>query len=83
MDKHRVIFEDSNGRRVALELCCFCRKLTDLNHPETCVHFAEDYVDKSCSAFVQVDNVEKRLQESLAVKAVTPNNKCLTGFCNQ
>ena len=53
----------------------FCQKLTDLNHPETCVHFAEDYVDKSCSAFVQVDNVEKRLQESLAVKAVTPNTK--------
>lgn len=25
MDKHRVIFEDSNGRRVALELCCFAR----------------------------------------------------------
>ena len=57
MDKHRVIFEDSNGRRAALELCCFCQKVTDLNRPETCVHFAEDYVDKSCSAFVQVKQV--------------------------
>ena len=50
MDKHRVIFEDSNGRRAALELCCFCQKLTDLNHPETCVHFAEDYVDNRSSS---------------------------------
>ena len=48
MDKYREKFADSNGRRAALELCCFCRKVTDLNHPETCVHFAEDYVDKSC-----------------------------------
>ena len=75
MDKFKVKFADSNSRRATLELCCFCQKVTDLNHPETCVHFAEDYVDKSCSAFVQVDNVEKRLQESLAVKAVTPNTK--------
>ena len=68
MDKHKVTFADSNGHRAALELCCICQKVTDLNHPETCVHFAEDYVDNSCSAFVQVDDVEKRLQEALACK---------------
>ena len=68
MDKYRVKFADSTGRSAALELCCFCRKATDLNHPENCVHFSEDYKENACSAFVKVDDVEQRLQEALACK---------------
>ena len=30
MDKFKVSFADSNGRRAALELCCFCQNVTDL-----------------------------------------------------
>lgn len=67
-DKFKLSFAHSDGRVADLELCCFCKRIADLKHPEKCEHFSDDYDDNQCSAFVSVDNTEKRLLEALDVK---------------
>ena len=77
-EKFRVHFR-ANGRTATVELCCFCRKVPDLKHPETCVHYADDYEDNECSGFVEVDDVGIRLHEALELahesvgRNTTPN----------
>lgn len=73
-EKYRVTFSASDGRTAALELCCFCQKVPDINHPEICKHFSDDYVDNERSGFVKVNDVGKRLYEALDSKCSLKEN---------
>lgn len=67
-DKFKLLFCHSDGRSADLELCCFCKRNTDLAHPEKCEHFSDDYEGNQCTAFNRVDNAEKRVLEALDIK---------------
>lgn len=73
-EKYKLSFCASDGRMAALELCCFCQKVPDLKHPETCVHFSDDYVDNECLGFVKVTDVGKRVYEALDSKCSLKEN---------
>lgn len=64
--KHKVSFS-VDGKTAALEICAFCKNLADINHPEMCAHYENDYEDISCIGFIKVDDVSKRLMEALGL----------------
>ena len=67
--KHTVCF--SVGEKSAdLELCVFCKRIKDLSSSGECEHYSEKYQDCSCSEFIRVDDVSKRLVEAVEARAV-------------
>ena len=66
--KHLVGFH-ADGKSAMLELCVFCKRLTDMDKIGECEHFAEKYVDAECSKFLKVDDISARLSEALNVRA--------------
>ena len=61
-------------KNAALVLCAFCKSLADINHPETCPHYENDYEDVSCVSFVKVDDISKSLFDAL--EAFDPEYTC-------
>ena len=72
-DKFKLSFGLSDGRKAELELCCFCKRIEDMNHPEKCEYFADSYDDNQCTAFIKVDDPGKRLMEALDAKCEKVN----------
>ena len=66
--KHTVCFSDG-AKTADLELCVFCQNLKDLEKYGECEHYSEKYNDCSCSEFIKVDDVGKRLSEALELRA--------------
>lgn len=67
-DKFRLSFNHSDGRSADLELCVYCKRVSDLHDIGKCEYFAEGYAGHDCIAFDRVDNVEKRTLEALDIK---------------
>lgn len=66
--KHTVGF--AMGEKFAeLELCVFCQRMKDVCRPGECEHYAEEYDENSCSAFIKVENVSSRLFEALEARS--------------
>lgn len=42
--KYVLPFSASDGRRVDMELCCFCQKLKNLKMPGECKHYEDDWI---------------------------------------
>lgn len=58
------------GKSADLELCVFCKYIKDLSRPGECEHYSEKYEDCSCSEFIRVDDVSKRLSEALEIRSI-------------
>ena len=71
---HMVNFSDSE-RSANLELCVFCERLKDINKPEACIHFEDDYEDVSCPGFIKVQDVSSRLMEALDARSKMHDEK--------
>ena len=67
-EKFKLSFADNDGRSAYLELCVFCEKTADLNDIGKCEYYADGYEDNQCVAFVQTQNIERRIRDALAVK---------------
>lgn len=67
-DKFRLSLNHSDGRSADLELCVYCKRVSDLHDIGKCKYFSEGYVGHKCVAFDSVDNVEERTLEALDVK---------------
>lgn len=74
--KHKVLFS-VGGKTAALDMCAFCKNMADINHPEMCSHYENDYEDVSCMGFVKVDDVSKSLLDAL--EAFDPECTCKEG----
>ena len=57
-------------KSAVLELCVFCKFLKDLSRPGECEHYSEKYEDCSCSEFIRVEDVSKRLSEALEIRSI-------------
>ena len=68
LDKFELPFSHSEGRSAELELCVYCKRITNLHDIGKCEYFAEGYVGHKCVAFDSVDNVAERTLEALDVK---------------
>lgn len=66
--KHTVCFSDG-VKSAVLELCVFCERMKDIGTPGECEYFSGKYEDCSCSEFIKVDDVAKRLSEALEARA--------------
>ena len=66
--KHTVCFSDG-AKTADLELCVFCQRMKDLGKHGACEHYSDKYDDCSCSEFVKVDDVGKRLFEALELRS--------------
>lgn len=70
MEKKHTVFFSAGGKSADLELCVFCERMKDLSRPGDCEHYSEKYEDCSCSEFVRVDDVSKRLSEALEIRSI-------------
>lgn len=66
--KHTVCF-CNNGKSADLELCVFFKRMEDIGKPGECEHYSEKYDGCSCSEFIKVDDVGKRLSEALELRS--------------
>ena len=66
--KHTVCFSDG-AKTADLELCVFCQHLKDLEKYGEYEHYSEKYNDCSCSGFINLDDVGKRLSEALELRS--------------
>lgn len=66
--KHTICF-GMQGKSADLELCVFCQRLQNINRPEECVHFEDDYEDAHCPGFIKVEDVHSRLVEALDARS--------------
>lgn len=67
-EKQTVCFSDG-VKSADLELCVFCKYMKDIGRSGECEHFSEKYEDYSCSEFIKVEDVSKRLSEALIVRS--------------
>ena len=70
MKKKHLVGFSIQDKKANLELCVFCQRLKNINKPEECVHFEDDYEDVSCCGFIKVDDVSGRLAEALEIRSV-------------
>ena len=69
MKKKHLVGFSIQDKKANLELCVFCQQLQNINKPEECVHFEDDYEDVSCCGFIKVDDVSARLAEALEIRS--------------
>lgn len=69
MKKKHLVGFSSQDKKANLELCVFCQQLQNINRPEECVHYENDYEDVSCCGFVKVEDVSTRLIEALEIRS--------------
>ena len=63
-DRHTMAFVSSDGRRMLLDLCSFCRKIKDLRQSGDC-DFYNEYENTTCPGFEKVPDITHRIDALL------------------
>lgn len=60
-----MCFAASDGRKIDVDLCCFCTRARNLIRTVACPHYEDGFEGKSCVGLEKVDNVSLRIETLL------------------